>query len=176
MTMMLVGWRRVVLTIGLLCAALFLWVLPAQAAGPGATQYAAQVEPICIQKAQANARILSGVRKKIRAHSYQVAGQKISKASALLGQAIARLDGIFTKDQQMALLSDQEQSQLSAWLNKLRAIQSLMERAGTKISDKQLRQAVLLETKAMHWNNRATMQALTLGLDSCILREHQFIS
>jgi len=103
-------------------AALALAAPLAFAAEISRTEYKAQVEPICKANAQANERILKGVRKMVKQNKLKPAGAKFLKAGAALKKTYNQLKAV---PQPTA-----DEAKLAKWLKYVKKEADLFVKAG----------------------------------------------
>ncbi|HEX4753979.1 MAG TPA: hypothetical protein VH268_13865, partial [Solirubrobacterales bacterium] len=88
-------------------------------------EYKAAAEPICKSSAQANERILDGVRKEVKLGKLKTAAVKFSKASKEQSQALRELEAL---PQPAA-----DEARLTKWLSYLKIEAELFAVAGKKL-------------------------------------------
>jgi len=67
---------------------------PAEGAPPSRDEYVERVEPICRRNAEANERILGGVRGMLKRDGLKRAGRQVIRASDAFGKTLARLEAV----------------------------------------------------------------------------------
>jgi hypothetical protein len=88
-------------------------------------EYVAQVEPICKANAQANEKILKGVRSEFKAGKLKVAAGKFSRAATALRKTVTQLKGV---PQPPA-----DQTKLAKWLKDVEEEANLFQKTAQKL-------------------------------------------
>jgi hypothetical protein len=158
--------RRIfVIFTGSLVVALVLAV-GAFAAEVSRDEYKEAAEPICKTSAQANERILSGVRKEVKQGKLKSAAGKFSKASKEQSQALKKLEAL---PQPTA-----DEARLTKWLGYLKTEAELFAQAGRKLNAGDKPGAEHVFAKLTPTANKANNQVLPFEFHYCRLEPQKF--
>jgi hypothetical protein len=122
-------------------------------------EYKAAAEPICKSSAQANERILGGVRKEVKQGKLKTAAVKFSKASKEQSQALRELEAL---PQPVA-----DEARLTKWLSYLKIEAELFATAGRKLKAGDKAGAEHITTKLAQNANKANVQVLPFEFRYC---------
>jgi hypothetical protein len=157
--------RIVAIFSGSLVVALVLAV-GAFAAEVSRDEYKEAAEPICKTSAQANERILSGVRKEVKEGKLKPAAAKFAKASAEQSSALKKLTAL---PQPSA-----DEARLAKWLGYLKAEAELFSQAGRKLKAGDKTAAQHIFAKLTPTANKANNQVLPFEFRYCRLEPQKF--
>ena len=129
-------------------------------------EYKEAAEPICKTSAQANERILSGVRKEVKQGNLKPAAAKFSKASKEQSQALKQLEAL---PQPAA-----DEVRLGKWLGYLKIEAELFEQAGRKLKAGDKPGAEHVFAKLTPNANKANNQVLPFEFRYCRLEPQKF--
>jgi hypothetical protein len=129
-------------------------------------EYKEAAEPICKTSAQANERILSGVRKEVKQGKLKTAAAKFSKASKEQAKALKQLEAL---SQPTA-----DEARLSKWFNYLKIEAELFEQAGRKLKAGDKPGAEHVFAKLTPNANKANNQVLPFEFRYCRLEPQKF--
>ena len=129
-------------------------------------EYVAAVEPICKTNAEASAKILEGVRGKVKAGKLDAAAAQFSRASEALKKTLAQLRAV---PQPQA-----DRARLAKWLGDLKSGAELFQQAGAKLAagDKTGAQAMMLRLN--HNGNLANNRVLDFEFTYCRFESSKF--
>jgi hypothetical protein len=122
-------------------------------------EYKAAAEPICKSSAQANERILDGVRKEVKQGKLKTAAVKFSKASKEQSQALRELEAL---PQPAA-----DEARLTKWLSYLKIEAELFAVAGKKLKAGDKAGAEHITAKLAQNANKANVQVLPFEFRYC---------
>jgi hypothetical protein len=122
-------------------------------------EYKAAAEPICKSSAQANERILDGVRKEVKLGKLKTAAVKFSKASKEQSQALRELEAL---PQPAA-----DEARLTKWLSYLKIEAELFAVAGKKLKAGDKAGAEHITAKLAQNANKANVQVLPFEFRYC---------
>jgi hypothetical protein len=122
-------------------------------------EYKAAAEPICKSSAQANERILAGVRKEVKLGKLKPAAVKFSKASKEQSQALRELEAL---PQPAA-----DEARLTKWLSYLKIEAELFATAGKKLKAGDKAGAEHITAKLAQNANKANVQVLPFEFRYC---------
>jgi hypothetical protein len=129
-------------------------------------EYKEAAEPICKTSAQANERILSGVRKEVKQGKLKSAAGKFSKASKEQSQALKQLQAL---PQPAA-----DEARLAKWLGYLKTEAELFAQAGRKLKAGDKPGAEHVFAKLTPTANKANNQVLPFEFHYCRLEPQKF--
>jgi hypothetical protein len=129
------------------------------AAAPTRDEYKAQVEPICKANAQANERILAGVRKQVKQGKLKAAGAQFSKAAGALKGTLNELRSV---PQPTA-----DQPKLAKWLGYVAEEVELFEKVAKKLKTGDKIGAQAMVVRLTHTANLANNQVLPFEFTYC---------
>ena len=128
--------------------------------------YLAQVEPICKTNTKSNEKILSGVRKEVKAGKLASAGAKFSKAAAALKKAYAQLKAVPQPSADTA--------KLGKWLSYISEEITLFEAGAKALKANDKHKTETLVAKLNHAANLANSQVISFGFHYCKLEPSKF--
>jgi hypothetical protein len=152
--------RTIAIVIGATVAALML-VATAFAAEVSRAEYKEAAEPICKASAQANERILAGVRKEVQKGQLKAPAAKFAQASKEQARSLRELEALPRPTA--------DEARLTKWFSYLKLEAELFATAGKKLKagDKAGAQQVF---KKLSLNvNKANNQVLPFGFNYCRL-------
>jgi hypothetical protein len=129
-------------------------------------EYKEAAEPICKTSAQANERILSGVRTEVRKNQLKTAAAKFAKASKTQSKALKQLEAL---PQPAA-----DEARLAKWLGYLKTEGELFEQAGRKLKAGDKTGAEHVFAKLTPTANKANNQVLPFEFRYCRLEPQKF--
>ncbi|MBS1888496.1 MAG: hypothetical protein JSU06_15045 [Actinobacteria bacterium] len=152
--------RTIAIVCGSLTVALVL-AAAAFAAEVSREEYKASAEPICHASATANERILTGVRKEVRAGKLKTAGAKFAAASREQARALRELEALPRPTA--------DEARLAKWFSYLKVEAGLFATAGKKLKAGDKPGAEHVFTKLTLNVNKANLQVLPFGFNYCRL-------
>jgi hypothetical protein len=129
--------------------------------------YAKQVEPICKRNAEANSRILTGVKEQVQHDKLVPAGKRFIRASSALGKAVTQIDKVPRPEAYEAKLSE--------WIGYLRKEKSFLQRIGSALKAKDKHKAQKLAVELNKNNNQANNTVITFPFKECRIDSSRFI-
>jgi hypothetical protein len=151
---------------GLAVVALMLAASLALGAEPTRESYTAQVEPICKRNAQANERILKGVKAEVKAGKLKVAAAQFAAATSALKKTLAQLRAV---PQPSA-----DKPKLTKWLGYIKTEVQLFERTVAKLKAGNKVAAEAMTVRLTHTVNLANNQVLAFEFNYCHVDPSQF--
>src|SRR5215218_572351 len=137
------------LVLSLVATAALIAAVPALAAEVSPEEYKAQVEPICKTNAQANEKILKGVRENVKTGKLSKASRQLFGAAKALKKTRAELLGVPTPAADTA--------RLGKWLKGVKSEVELLEAAGRKLAKGERtgasKMVIRLRSNALKTNN-----------------------
>ena len=129
-------------------------------------EYKEAAEPICKTSAEANERILSGVRKEVKQGKLKSAAGKFAKASKEQSKALKQLEAL---PQPAA-----DEARLAKWFGYLKLEAELFEQAGRKLNAGDKAGAQHIFAKLTPNANKANNQVLPFEFRYCRLEPQKF--
>jgi hypothetical protein len=131
----------------------------ALAAEVSRTEYKEQVEPICKKNAQANERILSGVRKEVKEGKLKVAASHFAKAASALQKTYLELKAV---PQPTA-----DEAELGKWLSYVKEEVELLKKISTALRQGNRAKAEHYVVQLTHNAQRANATVLNFEFRYC---------
>lgn len=129
-------------------------------------EYKAAAEPICKASAQANERILDGVRREVKMGKLKTAAAKFAKASKEQAQALRELKALPEPSA--------DEVRLAQWFSYLKIESELFATAGRKLKAGDKAAAEHVITRLTQNVNKANVQVLPFGFHYCLLNAAKF--
>jgi hypothetical protein len=158
--------RRTLTGAAALAAIAAILALPAFAAEVSRTEYKAAAEPICKANAQANERILAGVRKEVQQGRLKPAAARFSKASRALKETLRELEQVPRPAA--------DEARLAKWFSLVKAEADLFATGGKKLAAGDKAGAEHIVTKLTQNASKANLQVLPFGFRYCRLEPSRF--
>lgn len=150
-----------------LVAALLVAVPVALAATPEQQEYADQVEPICKANAEANSRILKGVKAQVQKDELVPAGKRFIQASGVLGKTVVQIAKVPQPEAYAA--------KLEKWVGYLRSEKSYLQQIGSKLKAKDKYHAQKLAVQLNNNNNKANNTVISFPFKECRIDSSRFL-
>jgi hypothetical protein len=128
--------------------------------------YTEAVEPICKVNAEANEKILKGVRAKVKAGKLDAAARQFSRAATALRKTIKQLKAV---PQPSA-----DQAKLAKWLRYVEAEATLFEKTAKKLKADDRNGAQAMVIRLTHNANQANNQVLAFEFRYCRFEPSKF--
>jgi len=157
--------RKVVVTVGVVIALSAPFVssaLGAETIG----EYKGEVEPICKVNANANKRILSGVRTEVRQGKLKAAAAQFAKAATALSETYKELEAVAKPAT--------EAPRLSRWLSYVKVEAGLLQRVAVALKAGEANRAQTFVAKLTHTANLANSQIVIYDFRYCKIEPSQF--
>ncbi len=122
-------------------------------------EYVAKVEPICRANAQANEKILKGVRDKVKQGKLKAAGAQFAAASRALRKTLAQLEAVPQPKADAATLA--------RWLGYVKTEADLFQKAAEKLKAGNKVAAQGMVVRLTHNANLANNQVLSFNFTHC---------
>lgn len=129
-------------------------------------EYKAEVEPICKVNANANKRILSGVRTEVREGKLKAAAAQFANAASALSKTNKELEAV-TKPAT-------EAARLSRWLSYVKVESDLLQRVAKALKAGEANRAQTFVAKLTHTANLANSQIVIYDFNYCKIEPSQF--
>jgi hypothetical protein len=155
------------LALAIAVAALASAAIPASAAEMTREGYVEAVEPICKKNAEANERILNGVRGKVKAKKLDAAARQFRAAARALKGTRAELAAVPRPPVDAA--------RLKKWLGYVKTEAELFEAAADKLAADQLTDAQRMVIKLVHNANLANNQVLVFEFGYCRFQPSKYV-
>lgn len=149
--------RRGALLLGALLSVIV--VAQATAAEISRDEYVERVEPICKLNTEANERILTGVRKKVKEGKLKPAAQQFLKAAAALKKTRLQLLGV--------PMPGADEAKLTKWLTDVKSEISLLETIGRKLNAGDQIGAQQTSVKLVYNANRINAEVVNFEFTYC---------
>lgn len=118
-------------------------------------QYRDAAEPICKVNAEANEHILKGVRAKVRAKKYKVAGSQFTRAAVALKKTLKKIEAL--------PMPTKDEKRLIEWHHRVGEEVTLLQSIGRALSAENLRRAEVLSVKLT--SNARLTNAIVVGFE-----------
>jgi hypothetical protein len=155
--------QSLALAVALLVAVPVAWA----AEEPTREGYVAAVEPICKANAEANSRILEGVKTQVKEGGLVPAGRRFVRASAALGKFVRQ---IAAEPKPPA-----DTAKLDKWIGYLKAEKTLLQKIGQALKAENRFRAQQYAVKLNRNNNRANNTVISFGFDHCRIDSSKFL-
>lgn len=161
--------RRSLVRIGLTIVVAALLAVPATASGMELTraEYVAKLEPICKANADANTRILKGVKGQVERGKFVPAGKRFVRAANALGRSVNQM-GRVPRPSSDAV-------RLKTWFTLLNRQQGFLRRIGQALQSKNRDGAQKQAMQLNRNNNRANNSVILFGFKNCRIESSKFI-
>jgi hypothetical protein len=146
--------------------ALLALAIPALAAEATRDSYATAVEPICQANAQANEKILDGVRSKVKAGKLDAASRQFMTAAKALKRTLAELRAVPRPSA--------DEAKLEKWLGYVKSEAELFEATARKLAANQKIAAQAMVIRLIHNANLANNQVLGFDFTYCRFEPSKF--
>jgi hypothetical protein len=128
--------------------------------------YKAQVEPICKRNAEADSRILKGVKANVKDEKLKLAATQFAKAATALKKALNQLRAVPKPPADTA--------RLTKWLGYVKTEVELFEQVSKKLKAGQKSSAQRLSIRLTSTVNRANNEVLAFEFKYCRVNPSQF--
>ena len=129
--------------------------------------YKAQVEPICQRNAEADSRILKGVKANVKAGKLKLAATQFSKAATALKKALNQLQAVPKPPADSA--------KLTKWLGYIKTEVELFEKVSKKLKAEDKSGAQRMALQLTSTVNRANNTVLAYEFKYCRVQTSQFL-
>lgn len=156
--------------LALAVAIALLVIVPAAIAAEGELtrdEYVAKVEPICKSNAQANSRILKGVKEQVKQDELVPAGKRFIQASSALATAVGKIAAVPQPSADAA--------KLTKWIGYLEKEQSFLLQIGKKLKSKDKYHAEKLAGELNRNNNKANNTVISFDFHECRIDSSRFL-
>lgn len=155
---------------GLALAVALLVAVPVALAAEGELtrpEYVERVEPICKTNAEANSRILKGVKDQVKQGKLVPAGQRFIRASSALGTAVGKIAAVPQPREDAA--------KLTKWIGYLEHEKVFLQKIGKALKAKDKFHAQKLAVELNKNNNRANSTVISFDFEECRIDSSRFI-
>lgn len=156
--------------LALAAAMALLVIVPAAIAAEGELtrdEYVARVEPICKSNAQANSRILKGVKEQVKQDELVPAGKRFIKAASALGTTVGKIAAVPQPSADAA--------KLTKWIGYLEKEQGFLLQIGKKLKAKDKYHAEKLAGELNRNNNKANNTVISFNFHECRIDSSRFL-
>lgn len=156
-----------------LCLALavaLLVVVPAALAAEGEItrdEYVARLEPICKRNADANSRILRGVKGQVKGGKLVPAGKRFIRASGVLRRSVTQMAAVPKPSADVA--------KLEKWFRYLKQETGFLRQIGKALKSNQKYRATKLASKLNDNNREANNTVISFGFKECRIDSSRFL-
>lgn len=130
-------------------------------------EYVERVEPVCKTNADANSRILKGVKAQVQEGQLVPAGKRFIRAATALGKAVRQIAS--------APRPAADAAKLSKWIGYLKSEKSYLQRIGQALKAGDKRKAYQLAVKLKQNNTEANNTVLSFGFHECRISSSRFL-
>jgi hypothetical protein len=131
------------------------------------TEYVERVEPICKANAEANSRILKGVKEQVKQDKLVPAGKRFIRASSALGKTVEQI----AKVPQPA----EDAAKLTKWIGYLKQEKVFLQKIGTALKAKDKFHAQKLAVELNRNNNKANNTVISFPFKECRIDSSRFL-
>lgn len=155
--------------LGLALALAALLTAPAAVAAvePTREEYVARLEPICKANADANARILKGVKGQVQQGKLVPAGKRFVHASNALGRSVTQMAKVPKPSG--------DEAKLNTWFDYLRREEELLRKIGKALKVKNKVKAQKQAIELNRNNTKANNAVISFGFDECRIDSSRFL-
>ncbi len=156
--------------LALAVAVALLVIVPAAFAAEGELtrdEYVAKVEPICKSNAQANSRILKGVKEQVKQDKLVPAGKRFIQAASALGTTVGKIAAVPQPSADAA--------KLTKWIGYLEKEQTYLQQIGQKLKAKDKYHAEKLAGELNRNNNKANNTVISFNFHECRIDSSRFL-
>ena len=161
-----------------LCLALvaaLLVVVPAALAAEGEAgegeitrdEYVARLEPICKRNADANSRILRGVKTQVQKGQLVPAGKRFVRAAGALGHSVTQMAAVPRPAA--------DEAKLGKWFGYLNKETGFLRQIGKALKSNQKYRATKLASKLNDNNREANNTVISFGFKECRIESSRFL-
>lgn len=134
---------------------------------PTRDQYVEKVEPICKANAEANSRILKGVKDQVKQDKLVPAGKRFVQASSALGKSVTQINAVPKPAADAA--------KLTKWIGYLRKEKTFLQQIGGALKSNDKFHAQKLAVELNKNNNQANNTVISFGFKECRIDSSRFI-
>jgi hypothetical protein len=134
---------------------------------PTEAEYVETVEPICKANADANSRILTGVKKQVQQGDLAPAGRRFVHASSVLGGAVSQIAQVPKPTEDAA--------KLTKWIGLLRQQQTGLLQVGKALKANDKPGAEKAAKQLSHANQKAKATVISIPFKECRLESSRFL-
>jgi hypothetical protein len=130
-------------------------------------EYVERVEPICKQNADANSRILKGVKDQVKQDKLVPAGKRFIRASSALGSTVTKIAAVPQPPEAA--------TKLTKWIGYLRKEKTFLQQIGSALKSKDKNHAQKLAVELNRNNNKANNTVISIPFKECRIDSSRFI-
>jgi len=156
--------------LALAVAVALLVIVPAAIAAEGELtidEYVARVEPICKSNAQANSRILKGVKEQVKQEKLVPAGKRFIQAASVLGTTVGKIAAVPQPSEAA--------TKLTKWIGYLEHEQTFLQKIGKALKSKDKYHAQKLAVELNKNNNKANNTVINFDFHECRIDSSRFL-
>jgi hypothetical protein len=130
-------------------------------------EYVARVEPICKSNAQANSRILKGVKDQVKHDKLVPAGKRFIQAASVLGTTVGKIAAVPQPSEDTA--------KLTKWIGYLQHERTFLQKIGKALKSKDKYHAQKLAVELNKNNNKANNTVISFDFHECRIDSSRFL-
>jgi hypothetical protein len=156
--------------LALAIAVALLVMVPAAIAAEGELtieEYVARVEPICTSNAQANSRILKGVKEQVKQDKLVPAGKRFIRAASVLGTTVGKIAAVPQPSE--------DATKLTKWIGYLEHEQTFLQKIGKALKSNDKYHAQKLAVELNKNNNKANNTVISFDFHECRIDSSRFL-
>jgi hypothetical protein len=134
---------------------------------PTEAEYVETVEPICKTNADANSRILTGVKQQVQKGQLGPAGKRFIRASSALGKAVTQIAQVPKPPEDAA--------KLTKWIGLLKQQKTGLLKVGQNLKSEDRRGAQKAANELKRANNQANATVISIPFHECRIEASRFL-
>lgn len=134
---------------------------------PTEPEYVETVEPICKQNAEANSRILKGVKQQVQQGRLGPAGRRFIRASSALGKTVGQIAQVPKPTEDAA--------KLTKWIGYLQKEKAYLQQIGKALKSNDKYHAQKLAVQLNRNNNKANNSVISIPFKECRIESSRFL-
>lgn len=134
---------------------------------PTETEYVATVEPICKKNADANSRILTGVRQQVQKGDLVPAGKRFIRASSALGKAVTQIAKVPKPTE--------DATKLTKWVGLLKQQKTYLQQVGQALKAEDRHDAQKQANQLNRANKKANATVISIPFKECRIEASRFL-
>lgn len=134
---------------------------------PTEPEYVSAVEPICKSNAEANSRILTGVKQQVQKGQLAPAGRRFVRASSALGKTVAQIAQVPKPTE--------DATKLTKWIGYLQKEKTYLQQIGGALKSEDKYHAQKLAVQLNRNNNKANNTVISIPFKECRIESSRFL-
>ena len=134
---------------------------------PTELEYVETVEPICKSNAEANSRILTGVKQQVQKGQLAPAGRRFIRASGALGKTVTQIAQVPKPAEDTA--------KLTKWIGYLKQEKTYLQQIGQALKAEDKYHAQKLAVQLNDNNNKANNAVISIPFKECRIESSRFL-